>query len=251
MITVGIDLASQDANTASCIIEWADGRARVQAPCCPQNDEELIAAIEGADVAGIDIPLGWPDSFVSAVTRHHAGQAWPDVTPAALCYRETDRHLESRLLAHGIKRRPLSVASDRIAIPAMRAARLLTRLAERGVPVDRAGGGRLYEAYPAAALAVWGLPSKGYKDAKNAGVRARLVAGLQEKTRGWLRLDPLVEKACCESDHALDALVAALIARAAALGLCTAPPPALKEVAAREGWIYLPAADALDRLARG
>jgi len=251
VITLGIDLASQDANTASCLVEWADGHASVRLPCCPQTDEELVAAILGADVTGIDIPFGWPDAFVRAVTRYRAGEGWPDVAPAELCYRGTDRHLEAALRAQGIKRRPLSVASDRIAIPAMRAARLLTRLADRGVPVDRAGGGRLYEAYPAAALAVWGLPSRGYKDVKGAEVRAGIVALLRQRTEGWLRLDPLVEKACCVSDHELDALIAALIARAAAVGLCTPPPPALAEVAAREGWIYLPAADALDRLARG
>jgi predicted nuclease with RNAse H fold len=251
MITLGIDLASRDANTASCLVDWAHGRARVRLPCCPQTDEELITAILGADVTGIDIPFGWPDAFVRAVTAYRAGEAWPDVAPADLCYRETDRHLETALRAQGIKRRPLSVASDRIAIPAMRAARLLGKLADRGVPVDRAGGGRLYEAYPAAALAVWGLPSRGYKDAKGAAVRESLVAQLQQRTHGWLRLDLLVEKACRASDHELDALIAALIARAAALGLCTPPPPALAEIASREGWIYVPAADALDRLARG
>jgi predicted nuclease with RNAse H fold len=251
VITLGIDLASQDANTASCLVEWADGRATVRLPCCPQTDEELIVAILDADATGIDIPFGWPDAFVSAVTRYRQGQGWPDLAPSDLCYRETDRHLEAVLRAQGIKRRPLSVASDRIAIPAMRAAGLLTKLAERGVPVDRAGGGRLYEAYPAAALAVWRLPSRGYKDAKNAEARTGLVAQLRQRTRGWLRLDPAVDKACCASDHELDALIAALIARAAALGLCTPPPPALAEVAAREGWIFLPSADALERIAAG
>lgn len=248
MITLGIDLASRDTNTASCVVEWADGQARVQTPRCPQTDEELIAAILGADVVGIDIPFGWPDAFVRALASSHAGAGWPDVAPAVLCYRETDRHLEAQLQAQGIRRRPLSVASDRIAIPAMRAARLLTKLADRGVPVDRAGSGRLCEAYPAAALAVWGLPSRGYKDARNAGARARLVTGLRERTHGWLRFDGPADSACRESDHALDALVAALVARAAAKGLCAAPPPALADVASREGWIYLPSADALDRL---
>jgi hypothetical protein len=134
----------------------------------------------------------------------------------------------------------------------MRAARLLTKLAAAsGVPVDRAGGGHLYEAYPAAALALWDLPSRAYKGRENAEARARLVAQLCERTQGWLRMDPPIETACCASDHELDALIAALIARAARLGLCTPPPPEHAAVAAREGWIYLPHPDALDRLARG
>ncbi len=250
MITLGVDLAAQDDATASCYIAWSDGEARVSTPRCPQTDEDLIRAVEGADVAGIDIPLGWPDAFVRAVTGYHAGEAWPNVLPAELCYRATDRHVERRLLDQKIRRRPLSVASDRIAIPAMRAARLMTRLNEANDPVDRSGGGKLVEAYPAAALAIWGLPSRKYKGPKGAEVRAALFAQIQRRTQSWLRLDALVGRTCCDSDHALDALVCALVARAAALRLCERPPVEHAAAAAREGWIALPPPDALDRLAK-
>ena len=248
MITLGIDLASQATATASCVVQWNSGEARVLPPRCPQNDDQLLDAVEAADVAGIDIPLGWPDAFVKVVAGYHAGQPWPDVTPASLCYRTTDVHIERRLRELSRWRRPLSVASDRIAIPAMRAARLLTRLAERGFAVDRSGAGRVVEAYPAAALEVWGLPSRGYKGAKGAVVRAEIFAELERRTGGWLRLDAFTRQTCCASDHALDALVAALIARAAMRGLCERPPAADADSAAREGWIALPSVDALDRL---
>lgn len=250
MITVGIDLASQDDATASCRVEWIGGEARVSAPRCPQTDEDLIAAVETADFAGIDIPFGWPDAFVQALTAYQAGGAWPDIRPAEFCYRVTDRHVMQRLKERGKHRRPLSVASDRIAIPAMRAARLLTRVAARGKSVDRTSAGWLIEAYPAAALAIWDLPSQGYKGKECADKRASLFKMLQEKTHTWLRLDALVCSTCCASDHALDALIAALIARAAALGLCEPPAPEHAAVAAREGWIALPTPDALDRLAK-
>ena len=250
MITVGIDLASQDDATASCRVEWIGGEARVSPPRWPQTDEELIAAVEAADFAGIDIPFGWPDAFVQALAAYQAGGAWPDVVPAEFCYRVTDRRVEQRLMERGIRRRPLSVASDRIAIPAMRAARVLTRVAARGKSVDRTSAGWLIEAYPAAALAIWGLPSRRYKGKEFATERKQLFEALQEKTHTWLRLDRLVCSTCCASDHALDALIAALIARAAALGLCEPPPPEHAAVAAREGWIALPAPDALDRLAQ-
>jgi predicted nuclease with RNAse H fold len=240
VITLGIDLASQDKATASCVVQWNASEARVQTPRCPQSDEQLLDAVEAADVAGIDIPLGWPDAFVTVVAGYHAGRPWPDVTPASLCYRATDVHIE--------RRRPLSVASDRIAIPAMRAARLLTRLAERGYAVDRSGAGRLVEAYPAAALEVWNLPARGYKGTKGAAVRAAIFAELARRTGRWLRLDALTRHSCCGSDHALDALLAALIARAATRGLCERPPTAHAATAAREGWIALPSPDALDRL---
>jgi predicted nuclease with RNAse H fold len=248
VITLGIDLASQDTATASCAVQWEMGEARVQTPRCPQSDAELLDAVEAADVAGIDIPLGWPDAFVTVVAGYQAGQPWPDVTPASLCYRATDVHIERRLRALNRWRRPLSVASDRIAIPAMRAARLLTRLAERGYAVDRSGAGRLVEAYPAAALEVWGLPSRGYKGAKGAAVRSAIFTGLEQRTGRWLRLDALTRRTCCGSDHALDALLAALIARAATHGLCERPPAVHAETAAREGWIALPSPDALDNL---
>jgi predicted nuclease with RNAse H fold len=248
VITLGIDLASQDKATASCLVQWEAGQARAQTPRCPQSDEQLLDAVESADVAGIDIPLGWPDAFVTVVAGYHAGKPWPDVTPASLCYRATDVHVERRLRELHRWRRPLSVASDRIAIPAMRAARLLTRLAERGYAVDRSGAGRLVEAYPAAALEVWGLPSRGYKGTKGAAVRAAIFADLERRTGRWLRLDALTRLSCCRSDHALDALLAALIARAATRGLCERPPTALSDSAAREGWIALPSPDAIDHL---
>jgi predicted nuclease with RNAse H fold len=249
VITLGIDLASQDKSTASCVVQWEAGRARVHPPCCPQSDDQLLEAVEAADVAGIDIPLGWPDSFVEVVAGYHAGRPWPDVTPASLCYRATDVRVERRLRELSRWRRPLSVASDRIAIPAMRAARLLTRLAERGYAVDRSGAGRLVEAYPAAALEIWGLPSRGYKGTKGAAVRAAIFAELERRTGGWLRLDAITRHTCCGSDHALDALLAALIARAATQGLCERPPAGQMAMATREGWIALPSVDALDHLA--
>ena len=250
MITVGIDLASQDDATASCRVEWIGGEARVSPPRCPQTDEDLIAAVEAADFAGIDIPFGWPDAFVQALTTYQVGGEWPDARPAEFCYRVTDHHVMQRLKERGISRRPLSVASDRIAIPAMRAARLLTRVAARGKAVDRTSASWLIEAYPAAALAIWGLPSSRYKGKEFAKERQQLFEALQEKTHAWLRLDALGCSTCCASDHALDSLVAALIARAAALGLCEPPPPEHAAVAAREGWIALPTPDALDRLAK-
>jgi predicted nuclease with RNAse H fold len=248
VITLGIDLASQDEDTATCEIEWSSGEARVRPPRCPQSDADLIAAVRAADVAGIDIPLGWPDAFVQAVSAYQAGGPWPDMAPAAFCYRATDDHVTRRLRERDIKRRPLSVASDRIAIPTMRAARVLSGLAAGQTPVDRTGAGKLVEAYPAAALEMWGLSARGYKGRKGAEVRSELFSKLEHRTRAWLRMNAAVCSTCCDVDHALDALVAALVARAAALGLCEPPPAHLAARAAREGWIALPPADALDRL---
>jgi hypothetical protein len=51
------------------------------------------------------------------------------------------------------------------------------------------------------------------------------------------------------TDHALDALICALVARAAATDRTRRPPPELRDVAAREGWIHLPDEGSLAELA--
>jgi hypothetical protein len=78
--------------------------------------------------------LGWPDAFVTAVTAHHKGRGGRAATSrtCASARRIGLVHRETRWPA-------LSVSSDRIAIPAMRAAAVLSALAARGTPVGRAG----------------------------------------------------------------------------------------------------------------
>jgi hypothetical protein len=243
VITLGIDLASRPERTAACAIEWTDARARVVDIACGQNDAALLARIAGADKVGLDVPFGWPEAFVERVARFHAGGEWAESTVGALRFRETDRVVAART-----GRWPLSVSSDLIGVPAFRAARLLSRLAEAGPAVDRCGGGRLVEVYPAAALRLWGFASTGYKRRENRASLAALLAELGRRTHGWLELNAAARQLCRASDDALDALVAALVARAAALGLCETPPPEHAARAAREGWVALPAADALERL---
>ena len=131
----------------------------------------------------------------------------------------------------------------------MRAVRLLAETAATGETIDRSGGGRFVEAYPAAALAVWGFPSRGYKGAKGSEVRARLVSDLAEQTADWLALSERDGARCRGSDDMFDALVAALIARAAAMNRCEPIPAGDHELAKDEGWIALPRPESLAELA--
>jgi hypothetical protein len=82
---------------------------------------------------------------------------------------------------------------------------------------------------------------------------AAFVAPADVAGRDWRRQlacrETDLAQACRRSDHALDAVLAALNARAAALGRATTPATgAIAEAAATEGWIALPTC-ALDGLA--
>jgi predicted nuclease with RNAse H fold len=239
--TLGIDLAAQPANTSACAIEWGPGRPIVSDLRSGLNDEALLDAIERAEKVAIDAPFGWPDEFVDAVSTHSNRAGWPgsgedqDVYRFRLSFRATDR----RLIEQGA-RRPLSVSTDLIGVVAMRCAFLLDRLAARGEPVDRAGSGKVIEGYPASALNAWGLSPTGYKSRVGAARLPELLSQLEE---GLGAIEMTVqEREMAESDHnCFDAIVCALVARAAFLGLTQPPDPGDDaDRAAREGWIHLP-----------
>lgn len=102
------------------------------------------------------------------------------------------------------------------------------------------------EAYPDAALRVWvGGPWSSYKRDAPAR-REELLAPLLDV----VALDAVQIEACLAFDDNLDAVVCALIARAAALGETLAPPAELARLAAVEGWIELPREGSLSRLGR-
>lgn len=246
MLTAGVDLAAETKGTALAVLDFS----------APVATLELRLSVPDADIAdiapsvatlGIDCAFGWPDDFVEFVTRHAAGQrialaadeglAWR----RRLSYRQTDRF--TRELTG---RWPLSVATDRLGLTAMHCAVLLELVGDvLGSPVDRAGGGVAVEIYPGAALRGWGFPTRGYK--QDAEVRGALVLQLVEALP-WIRFDPAERRLMTASDDALDAVVAALAARAHALGLTHPVPDEYREQAGREGWIALPVGG-LDELA--
>jgi hypothetical protein len=245
VLTAGVDLSSQASHTAACVINWSDGRAVVTDLSLGVTDETIGTLLTEVDKLGIDVPLGWPISFARAVARHSEDGSWPaDYTHADTTmyrFRRTDiwvwRTLETSP--------PLSVSTDRIALPAMRAAALLSRLPERP-PLD--GSGVVVEAYPAASLRRWGFPWRGYKRNENSDARWRLVDQVRGRTSSWLTIGDGHIARCRSSDDALDALIAALVARAAAVGLVEPVPTDLRPAALREGWISIPRPDSLDQL---
>jgi predicted nuclease with RNAse H fold len=231
VLTLGVDLAAADERTAMATVEWRGGRAVVRELVRGVEDARIVAAVEGVDKAGIDCPLGWPDAFVSFVAEHQRGRVVAPVARRELAYRVTDLVLRERPGPN-----PLSVSADLIAHVAFRCAGILGRLGE----VDRAGDGVVVEVYPAAALHRWGLPHSGYKKVGGSLVD-QLVAAAP-----WLELGD--HEGLCRSSHdAFDAVVAALVARAAAVGRTLGPDARQRAAARTEGWIAVPTCD-LDAL---
>jgi hypothetical protein len=248
MRTLGIDLSTAETQTAACVLHWdgVEGRDLGGPPRLGLADGALLAAMSEADRVGIDAPFGWPDPFRVAIDAWSERGEWlagPERGPLRL--RRTD------VLAVQPGSRPMSVSADRLGATAMRCAHLLAEhhLA-RGEALDRVGG-HVLEVYPAGAFAAWGyVEARRYKEGGAGDLRRRLAERLQDDAD--LELGEATVAACAASDHALDALVCALVTRAAALGL-TQPVPAGEDPAriAREGWIHLPLADSLGRLAQG
>ncbi|MCY1158306.1 MAG: hypothetical protein MOP51_1330 [Citricoccus sp.] len=237
---VGVDLAAAPERTGLAVLVQDEARATltVERAVLGADDEEILEAIGAGDRSGVDVPFGWPESFIRLVADHGEGRLRPvaDTGPAwrrGLALRATD--VAVRELT-GLN--PLSVSTDRIAYPALRWANLAARLRAAGHAVGPDGGGLACEVYPAAALRTWGLPHRAYKKDAHRPVRAALVGALEELAP-WLDLNGCRE-ACLAHDDVLDAVLAALVAREVHLGRTHRPPAGLRGSARREGWIHVP-----------
>jgi predicted RNase H-like nuclease len=239
--TVGVDLSAQPKETAACLLHWDDSCCRVARLAVGLDNDALLDLIETASPkkVAVDAPFGWPIPFVEAVSGYAASGHWPapEETRRPLLLRTTDL----AVLATAGGRPPLSVSADKIAVCAMRCAELLNALACDGA-IDRTGGGLAIEVYPAAALRQWGLDAARYKGNKPEQQQKRheLIGTIAEATSEWLELNAQERALLVASDHLLDALVSAVLARAAAIGVTLPIPDDVRPVAAIEGWIHLP-----------
>jgi predicted nuclease with RNAse H fold len=240
VITVGVDLGAEPKRTAVAMLEWDPDGVRLLELKTTADDDEILELALQADKTGIDCPLGWSDDFVAFVNEHHAGSILSTPVDAAarvpLRYRATDLYLIEEKLG-----RPLSVSSDLIAVPAMRAAGLLAAMVRAGIEVDRAGvTGGVAETYPALAVRHWKLDGGKYKGAGNEENLSAMADKLRRGFRGRLDFGEH-RSAVRRSDDAFDAVVCSLVARATTVYRGTAQiPRGLIARARREGWIAVP-----------
>lgn len=226
MKTLGIDLSSMPKNTAACLLGWTKGVAKVISLNRKCDDDHLDKLIKEADVIGIDAPFGWPNDFRDAVSEWNR-DTWNEKVRDGLAYRQTDRACKDCM-----GRSPLSVSTDRIALPAMRAMALLRRHRVS----DKSGDGRFYEVYPAASLRAWGLQDTGYKQGEKAPLVRRKILRKLRKQMAWLDFGGMN----FASDDEIDALIAAITAWCAANGHTTKPAEDEMKRARIEGWIHIP-----------
>jgi predicted nuclease with RNAse H fold len=227
MVILGIDLSSQPRDTAACLLDCRSGKVVAEPPQVGCADERLDALIARADGVGIDAPFGWPKAFAEVVAGW-VSPTWDNPLRDRLRFRLTDVEVTRYT---GL--RPLSVSTDKISLPAMRAMALLHR---HGV-IDKSGDGRFFEVYPAASLLGWKLRHQGYKggEADRVEIRRTMLKHLCA-----LFPDLSAPDDYADSDHAFDALIAALTAQAAMEGNTRGPNPDQMAVARIEGWIHLP-----------
>ncbi|MDF9809424.1 putative nuclease with RNAse H fold [Aurantimicrobium minutum] len=237
MLTAGVDLAAEPKGTALALVDWTSGRATVVDLQLGVTDEPIVEMASQVDKLGIDCALGWPKEFVNFVSQQSdatlsqhnfdGGMAWR----RSLAYRETDRHVREVT-----GRWPLSVSTDRLGLTAMRCAGLLSRLSASGVEIDRSGSGLVTEVYPGASLRLWGFNTSGYRTSED--LRATLLNSLTAQAT-WLELGEY-EELMISSCDAFDAVIAAIVARASAVGRTLPLNEDQVSTARVEGWVALP-----------
>lgn len=236
MLTAGVDLAAEPKGTALAIIEWTNTKATLVDLQLGVNDQEIVEAAGVVDKLGIDCALGWPIEFLEFLNNHSnlESTSFPEGDMdwrRRVSFRESDRNVRAIT-----GKWPLSVSTDRLGLTAMRCAGLQGRISQAGIPIDRAGHGKIVEIYPGASLRLWGFDTTGYR--AEAEVREELLASIENEA-SWLNLGSFREQMISSTD-AFDAVIASLATRAAAIGKYTEPSPEQLKIAQIEGWIALP-----------
>ncbi|WP_225973238.1 DUF429 domain-containing protein [Nesterenkonia natronophila] len=240
LVYAGVDLAAEPARTGLAVITGHSDQQElvIEEARLGVEDGAVVEMVIAADKTGVDVPLGWPQTFVEHVWAHSTGALTGLGTSDIAWRRSMAMRRTDLLVGERFGLRPLSVATDRIAYPALRWTVVEARLRERGIDCVRDGSGRVCEVYPAAALRWWGLPHRGYKSTTARAVREQIVEGLDA---AFPQLDwNGFREECVVSDDVLDAVIAALVARETRAQRTWAPDTTDHDLALSEGWIHVP-----------
>ncbi|MFO1493338.1 MAG: DUF429 domain-containing protein [Lysobacterales bacterium] len=244
---IGLDAASQRSKFGYALGHLsADGACvRVEEAGLLDDGANVIEATIAPFIAGgervlvaIDAPLGWPDGLRQLLLGHAAGLPPPAGLSKDRCFRRlTDRAVRKVKI-------PLEIGADRIARAAMEALIVLQELrAATELPLPLAWspafqGAATIEVYPGATLVVHRLGGCSYKKTNESGARAQILQTLV--SAGLLgSLPDAVQRRTAREADVLDAILCLVAARDFLQGKCSAPAPADRDQAAREGWIWL------------
>lgn len=251
----GIDWATQPKNRAAVALDIGSAGLACVRFQTPLDDAAAIAWCRDGFLAavGVDIPFGWPSAFCRFVSEwrpHGAGEAGRVPADHDFRFRATDVAIHEALARRGVRKWPLSVSTDRIALATAAWVRVVgagglgPQLDVGTAQPER--NPRLLEVYPGCMLALLArnwmeVDARGYKD--QPAVRARILARLMEQFS--LACVSEIEGAIGrpEGGHVLDALLAALTA-----WMCLRPPAGWtvltpcrqpeRRAADQEGWIW-------------
>jgi predicted RNase H-like nuclease len=237
MNIIGVDCATQDKNIGVACGQLTVSRLEVLEVYVGDRAGSVLEYLvnscvrEGPTLLALDAPLGWPAALGPALVGHAAGDYIP-IKANTLFRRRTDACIKKKL-----DRQSLDVGADRIARTAHSALRILNALAERlSTRIPLAWNPQInriaaIEVYPAATLAAYGIPARGYKEPDAKSARKGILDSLQKLLTIQCSTDSMLGDA-----DALDAAVCVLAGADFLRG--DAHPPDDAELAAKEGWIW-------------
>jgi predicted RNase H-like nuclease len=237
MNIIGIDCATQDKNIGVARGQLTLSRVEVLEVFVGDRAGSVLEYLvksfvgEGSTLLALDAPLGWPAALGPALVGHAAGGHIP-IEANTLFRRQTDACIKEKL-----DRQSLDVGADRIARTAHSALGMLHELAKRlSTRIPLAWNPQInriaaIEVYPAATLAAYGIPARGYKEPDAKSARKEILDSLQTQ----LTLRCSINSMLADPD-ALDAAVCVLAGADFLRG--DAHPPEDPALAAKEGWIW-------------